>query len=79
MAKKKNVPTINFDIKQDNKKSAIFETTDPSKNIHDEIQQISSNDLEPFKNHPFKLYSGDKMDEMVESIKNNGILTPFYQ
>ena len=30
----------------------------------------------PFENHPFKVLDDDKMDELVESIKANGILTP---
>ena len=32
--------------------------------------------LHPFANHPFKLYSEEKMQEMVESIAKNGVLTP---
>jgi len=32
--------------------------------------------LAPFKHHPFKLYEGKRKDEMVESVKANGILTP---
>lgn len=30
----------------------------------------------PFENHPFKVVDDDKMDELVESIKLNGVLTP---
>lgn len=30
----------------------------------------------PFENHPFKVVDDDKMDELVESIQNNGVLTP---
>jgi len=30
----------------------------------------------PFENHPFKVLDDEKMDELVESIKANGILTP---
>lgn len=32
--------------------------------------------LVPFPHHPFKLYQEDKMQEMVQSIQNNGVLTP---
>ena len=35
------------------------------------IEQIT-----PFKNHPFKVVDDDKMTELVESIKQNGVLTP---
>lgn len=30
----------------------------------------------PFENHPFKVVDDEKMDDLVESIKANGILTP---
>ena len=30
----------------------------------------------PFENHPFKVVDDEKMDELVESIKINGVLTP---
>ncbi len=30
----------------------------------------------PFKDHPFKLYEGEKLIRMVESIKENGVMTP---
>lgn len=29
-----------------------------------------------FKNHPFKLYEGERLDEMVESIKQFGVIVP---
>ena len=36
-----------------------------------EISRIHS-----FANHPFKVLDDDKMDDLVESIKQNGVLTP---
>lgn len=30
----------------------------------------------PFENHPFRVVDDEKMDELVESIKVNGVLTP---
>lgn len=30
----------------------------------------------PFENHPFKVLDDEKMDELVDSIKANGVLTP---
>ena len=30
----------------------------------------------PFENHPFKVIDDDKMAELVESIRLNGVLTP---
>ncbi len=32
--------------------------------------------LVPFADHPFKLYEGERLDDMVASITNNGVLTP---
>ena len=33
-------------------------------------------DIFPFKDHPFKVVDDEKMDELVESIKANGVLSP---
>ena len=32
--------------------------------------------LTSFKNHPFRLYEGERLDDMVESIKKNGVFIP---
>ncbi len=32
--------------------------------------------LIPFRNHPFKLYEGERFNDMVESIKNYGVIVP---
>ena len=37
---------------------------------------IRTDQILPFENHPFKVVDDDKMDELVESIKLNGVLTP---
>lgn len=37
---------------------------------------ISIKELKPFKNHPFRVVDDEKMDEMVESIKKYGVITP---
>ena len=33
-------------------------------------------EITPFKDHPFKVIDDDKMNELVNSIKLNGVLTP---
>ncbi len=38
--------------------------------------EISVRDIYSFENHPFKVLDDEKMEELVESIKENGILTP---
>ena len=37
---------------------------------------IKLDQLVPFKNHQFRLYTGKRLDDMVESIKNYGIIMP---
>jgi ParB family chromosome partitioning protein len=32
--------------------------------------------LMPFSKHPFTLYDGERLEDMVESIKNNGVIIP---
>lgn len=38
--------------------------------------EIRINQIYPFENHPFKVLDDEKMDELVESIKANGVLSP---
>lgn len=33
-------------------------------------------DLQPFHNHPFKLYKGKRLEDMIESIKEHGVIIP---
>ena len=40
------------------------------------VVQTAINKLSPYKGHPFKLYEGERLDDMVESIRTNGVLVP---
>ena len=40
------------------------------------ITEVPLKDLYSFKDHPFKVLDDAKMDETVESIKQNGVLNP---
>lgn len=40
------------------------------------VQMLSIDAIEPFHEHPFKLYTGERLEDMVESIREHGILTP---
>ena len=42
----------------------------------DGAQAIEISDIVPFENHPFKVLDNEKMDELVESIQSNGVITP---
>ena len=63
-----------------NKKPKIhFESVDELLGVpvmHDGTEVIKIRDIHPFKDHPFKVMDDDKMDELVESIKVNGVLSP---
>lgn len=37
------------------------------------IKNIDINSLVPFENHPFKERSGTEQEELLESIKENGV------
>ena len=40
------------------------------------VQMLPVGSIAPFHEHPFKLYEGERLDDMVESIKEHGILSP---
>jgi len=42
----------------------------------DGTTSIKLNNLIPFRNHPFKLYEGERFNDMVESIKHYGVIVP---
>jgi len=55
----------------------LFQTTDPNKSESTgTIELIRLDQLHPFPDHPFKLYSEDRMLEMTESVRQSGVLTP---
>lgn len=42
----------------------------------EEIKPIKLEELKPFADQPFKVLEDESMDELVESIKQNGVLSP---
>ena len=40
------------------------------------VNELEINTLVSFEGHPFYLYEGERRDDMVESIKTNGVLVP---
>ncbi len=50
----------------------ILGTKKPTK----EIMLLSPAKLHPFENHPFQVKDDEEMDTLVESIKENGVLSP---
>lgn len=45
-------------------------------NQKDNIQYLRPEDLVPYHNHKFQVYSGKRLEDMVESVKTFGILQP---
>lgn len=48
----------------------------PSASTENQVKQIPCDMLVPYHNHKFELYSGERLDDMVDSIKTNGVLIP---
>lgn len=42
----------------------------------DGIVLLPIDSIHPYRNHPFRLYDGERLEDMVESISEHGILTP---
>ena len=55
-------------------------TEDPSAHVQGEVekgvQMLPVDQIEPYHKHPFHLYEGERLDDMVESIRNHGVLCP---
>ncbi len=41
-----------------------------------QIKNIPISSLVPYHDHKFQLYSGERLEDMIESVKKNGILIP---
>lgn len=40
------------------------------------VEMLDIDAIKPFRHHPFYLYEGERLNDMVESIKEYGILNP---
>ena len=55
----------------------IFQTdVSRAENQQERVQQMSLDQLEPFKNHPFKVVDDEAMLRTTESIVQFGVLSP---
>ena len=50
--------------------------TDSVSTSENDVQMIAVDAIRPFRKHPFRLYEGERLEEMVESIKEHGVLVP---
>ena len=44
--------------------------------LQNAVKQIPCDMLKSYHNHRFELYTGERLEDMVESIKENGVLSP---
>ncbi|MCL1924743.1 MAG: ParB N-terminal domain-containing protein [Defluviitaleaceae bacterium] len=65
---------MSFNLKNPTANLSLLKSTHQSSELS--IENVKIEKLAHFKNHPFKLYTGKRFLDMVESIKNNGILNP---
>lgn len=56
---------------------AIFSTqAERDDALLERVHNIPLEELHPFKDHPFKIQSGEEMEKMIESIRKVGAITP---
>lgn len=52
----------------------FFITTDNTQTY--EVLEVGTDNFIPYHDHPFKLYEGERFNDMVQSIRNNGLFSP---
>ncbi len=69
-------------MKANGPKRMIFDAVDmmtadvPQAETGNGLQNLPVDKIEPFHDHPFHLYEGERLDDMVESIREHGVLNP---
>ena len=53
----------------------LFEPTDGRADLP-QLAELEVDSLVPFKDHPFREYPEEKMQEMIESVSEHGVLSP---
>lgn len=61
------------DVQEPEAAPAPIPAATPKQNI---IQLIPPEKIRMFRRHPFRLYEGERLEDMIASITDNGILTP---
>ena len=41
-----------------------------------QVTEVPLKELQPFRDHPFKVLDDEKMQQMIESVKENGVIVP---
>ena len=48
----------------------------PAQPGNNEIQMLPPEIIRGFRGHPFRLYEGDRFNDLVDSVSENGVLSP---
>ena len=84
MASKKNPRNINQNVddmlaakaEDDVYYDAIFAPAGPPVKKNAPYTEIAIDDIAPYHNHPFALYEGERLEDLVASIRKDGVLVP---
>ena len=52
------------------------EESETTKTVENATETLYIDDLVPFADHPFKLYEGERLDDMIRSIRERGVIVP---
>lgn len=65
-------------MKKDSPRRKIADAVDllMSDGAEQVVPDIRIDEIREFNDHPFHLYEGQRLDDMVDSVKKNGVLTP---
>lgn len=69
-------------MKANGPKRKIFDAVDmmtadaPQVESGNGLQSLPVDKIKPFHDHPFRMYEGERLDDMVESIREHGVLNP---
>lgn len=69
-------------MKANGPKRKIFDAVDmmtadtPQAETENGLQHLSVDKIEPFHDQPFRLYEGERLNDMIESIREHGVLNP---
>ncbi len=69
-------------MKANGPKRKIFDAVDmmtadtPQAETGNGLQSLPVDKIEPFHEHPFRLYEGERLNDMVESVREHGVLNP---
>lgn len=56
---------------------ALFGSSEPDEqHTGSGVTELKIDQLVPFSQHPFRLYEGERMQDMVQSIRDNGVMVP---